>query len=150
MPNAVHRSVTQEQAGLVVWHSHRVCDMQRDAIGDTVKLDEHGFPDVSALHLGDMDQDVLRYEGLQAMYREKQQEAEQQQQQSSSNARTPFADARPQLDDRYSCCHLACENSSCRVATKVLLAQERLLPAINHDLIGLVQMFHHPCSCKTS
>lgn len=88
--------------------------MQRDAIGDTVKLDEHGFPDVSALHLGDVDQNVLRYEGLQAMYREKQQkEAGQQQQQASSNARTPFADARPQLDDRYSCGHLACENRSC-------------------------------------
>lgn len=90
--------------------------MQRDAIGDTVKLDEQGFPDISALHLGDVDQNVLRYEGLQAMYREQQQkEADQQRQQqpSSSAARTPFADARPQLDDRCSCSHLASENSSC-------------------------------------
>ena len=80
--------------------------LQRDAIGPTVKLDDDGFPDISSLHLGVDDQEALRYEGLQAAARERQQrQAEQQQQQqqqaSSSTARTPFADARPQQDDRY-------------------------------------------------
>ena len=80
-------------------------DLQRDAIGPTVKLDDDGFPDISSLHLGVDDQEALRYEGLQAAARERRQrQAEQQQQQqqaSSSTARTPFADARPQQDDRY-------------------------------------------------
>lgn len=77
--------------------------LQRDATGQTVKLDDDGFPDISSLHLGEEDQEALRYEGLQAAARERQQRQEEQQQQqqaSSSAARTPFADARPQQDDR--------------------------------------------------
>ena len=75
-------------------------NMQRDAAGQTVKLGDDGFPDISSLHLED-DQETLRYEGLQAAARERQQrQSEQQQSSSSSAARTPFADARPQHDDR--------------------------------------------------
>ena len=77
--------------------------MQRDALGKKVKIGDDGFPEIGDLDLGDQNQEHLRYEGLQAAFRERQQrQAEQQQQQqaSLSAARTPFADARPQHDDR--------------------------------------------------
>lgn len=78
--------------------------MQREALGKGIKIGDDGFPELGDLNFGDENQEHLRYEGLQAAYREQQQrKAEQQQQQeqaSSSAARTPFADARPLHDDR--------------------------------------------------
>ncbi|KAL3145657.1 hypothetical protein ABBQ32_003195 [Trebouxia sp. C0010 RCD-2024] len=79
--------------------------MQREALGKGIKIGDDGFPELGDLNFGDENQEHLRYEGLQAAYREQQQrKAEQQQQQeqaSSSAARTPFADARPLHDDRH-------------------------------------------------
>ena len=90
---------------------------QVDKSGKAVKINADGFPDIDSLDL-EQDQTQLRYEAYKAVHQDRAKHAsaetaaprqsQQAQQHQPSSSRTPFADARPQSDDRYYSSSLRC------------------------------------------